>query len=459
MSTAVGAGGPAGWGVRRRSVLTAVVVVGLALVVGAVLLLVLLQTALVATVRTEVTDRCSDIAALVASDGLDPALVAVRQGGRRGEETQVVDAAGRVLAASDPRLIAPLSPSRPPEGETAVTALPGLPAVGAADDQLVAARRVVAGGTEAWVLVAAPVQVQADTVQTVAVFLLAALPLLLLLVGLAVWVLVGRSLQSVERIRAQVAAIDPATLADRVEVPPTGDEIALLATTMNGMLDRLHEADLASRTFLSDAGHELRSPLATLVAAIDLLESGAVDRSELQPVIRAEAQRLQRLVEDLLTLAKADAGTLLPALDDVDVDDVLAGEVRRLRALGGSVTARLPPARVRGDAGRLGQVFRNLLDNAARYAVHEIAVTVAPEEEDVLVHVDDDGPPVPPDQRERVFERFVRLDPSRDRDEGGSGLGLAISTAVVAAHGGRLTTGASPEGWCRFTVRLPRSPG
>ncbi|SER14521.1 sensor histidine kinase [Microlunatus flavus] len=451
--------GPARWGLRRRSVVTAVVVVGVALLAGSAVLLVLLQAALVTTERTEVSNRASDITALVRSDGLAAAELAVQRGGRRGEVTQVVGAAGDVLATSDPRLAGtPLSSLRPTTDSTVITTLPELPLLDDPDDHLVAVRRVVADRGPVWVLVASPVQVQADTVRTVALFLLLALPLLLVLVGLAVRFLVGRSLQSVERIRRQVEAVDAAHLSARVPVPPTGDEVALLAQTMNAMLGRLEDSDEALRAFLSDAGHELRSPLATLVAALDLTaaDPGAAARLELAPVVRAEVQRLQGLVEDLLTLAKADAHTLLPVLRDVDLDDVLEGEVRRLRALGGPVVrAELPPAQVSGDAGRLGQVFRNLLDNAVRHAVAEVAVTLRPGESEVRVDVDNDGPPVRAEDRERVFERFVRLEPGRAREAGGTGLGLAISAAVVRLHGGTISTGATPEGWCRFSVVLP----
>ena len=451
--------GPSRWGLRRRSVVTAVVVVGVALLAGSAVLLVLLQAALVSTVRTEVTNRTSDIAALVRSDGLRAATLAVERGGRRGAVTQLVGAEGQVVATSDPRAAAaPVSSLRPTGDGTVVGALPDLPLLDDDDDHLVAVRRVVSDGQPYWVLVAAPVQVQADTVRTVALFLLLAVPLLLLLVGLAVRFLVGRSLQSVEQIRRRVAAVDAQHLEARVPVPPTGDEVALLAQTMNAMLERLQVSDEALRAFLSDAGHELRSPLATLVAALDLAadDRGAVERLELGPVLRSEVQRLQGLVEDLLTLAKADARTLLPVLRAVDLDDVLEGEVRRLRALSGvAVRADLPPAQVPGDAGRLSQVFRNLLDNAVRHAASSVAVTVTPGVGEVRVDVDNDGPPVPPADSERVFQRFVRLEPGRAREAGGTGLGLAISAAVVDAHGGTISTGVTPVGWCRFTVVRP----
>ncbi len=454
--------GPARWGLRRRSVVTAVVVVGVALLAGSAVLLVLLQAALVATVRTEVANRTSDVTALVRSDGLRAATLAVQRGGRRGEVTQIVDAQDRVVATSDPRLAAaPLSTLRPTGDRTVIGALPALPLLDDDDDHLVAVSRVSRGGQPYWVVVAAPVQVQADTVRTVALLLLLAVPLLLVLVGLAVRFLVGRSLESVEQIRRQVAAVDAQHLRARVPVPPTGDEVALLAQTMNAMLERLQVSDDALRGFLSDAGHELRSPLATLVTALDLAsdDRGAVGRLELGPVLRTEVERLQGLVEDLLTLAKADAHTLLPALRDVDLDDVLEGEVRRLRALGGAeVRAELPPVQVAGDAGRLSQVFRNLLDNAVRHAASTVVVTVHPTADGVRVDVDNDGPPVPEGDRERVFQRFVRLEPGRAREAGGSGLGLAISAAIVDLHGGTISAGATPEGWCRFSVVLPAGP-
>lgn len=446
-------------GLRRQSVRTAVLVVGSGLLAGAALLLVLLQSALVSSVENEVTGRSADLAAVMSTEGLNAAAAAVRLDPTRNEVAQILGTDGRVVACSEPQLTVPLSPARPAPGSAVLDRLDELPLVQDDDDHLVAARGVAVDGRSYVVQVAAPVQVQTDTLRVVGLFVVAAVPLILGLVGLAVWILVGRSLQAVERIRRQVSAIDHERLGDRVDVPPTGDEVALLASTMNTMLDRLQTSDQALRAFLSDASHELRSPLSTLITATEVASLDPTgDRwADLQPLVRTESERMQSLVEGLLTLAKADAHTLVIAQDEVDLDDVLDREVRRLRVLTDlTLTVRIDPVRVRGDEGRLTQVVRNLLDNAVRHARSTVALSTGSDGDRVRIDVDNDGPVIGDADRTRVFERFTRLEESRDRDAGGSGLGLAISAEIVALHHGSIQVTATERGWCRFTVSLPR---
>jgi signal transduction histidine kinase len=304
---------------------------------------------------------------------------------------------------------------------------------------------------------AEPLEVQTDTLRTVALLLLAAAPLLVALVGVAVWVLVGQSLKTVERIRRQVAEIDGRRLSERVEVPPTGDEIAALTVTMNQMLDKLEHSDSTHRAFFSDASHELRSPLSTLVTTAEVASLDVTGKTwlDMQQTVLSESSRMQSLVEDLLTLAKVDAHQLQLDIQEVDLEDVLDSEITRLRTVSRlQITAELEPARVRGDERRLTQVFRNLLDNAARYARSAIIVRLERRLDDVVVSVDNDGEIISASDRSRVFERFARLDSSRSSDGGGSGLGLAISREIMLAHGGTVVATES-DGWCRFEVILP----
>jgi signal transduction histidine kinase len=262
----------------------------------------------------------------------------------------------------------------------------------------------------------------------------------------------------VERIRERVARIGAARLGERVPVPPTRDEIARLAITMNMMLDRLQSAQSAQRQFVADASHELRSPLATFATGLEVAgadPTGEVWR-DLRPVMAAEIDRMSVLVEHLLLLARADDRGLELDVVDVDLDDLLAEEAGRLRAstalrIGGRIT----PVRVNGDPLRLSQVIRNLADNAVRHASGRVELSLRQEGDEAVLTVEDDGPGVPEDQRERVFDRFVRLDESRARASGGSGLGLAIVREVLAAHGGRVWLDAGPLGGARVVVRLP----
>jgi signal transduction histidine kinase len=173
----------------------------------------------------------------------------------------------------------------------------------------------------------------------------------------------------------------------------------------------------------------------------------------------AEILRLQGLVDDLLTLSKVDAGALPLRLRDCDLDDVVVSAVRRLRGDSDrTVEVTVEPVRAIADPDRLAQVMRNLLDNAARHARQSVVVRLTTSGAAAVVTVDNDGPPVPADKRARVFERFVRLDDTRDRDSGGSGLGLAIVADLVHAHGGTVLAAETDEGWCRFEFTLPLQP-
>lgn len=302
---------------------------------------------------------------------------------------------------------------------------------------------------------------QRRTLNTVTVFIAAGVPILMVCGAATMWVLIGEALGPVNRLSRQVQKINAANLDERVDVPPTQDEIAALAVTMNGMLDRLQAADRAQRQFVADASHELRSPLATLTTTIEVAQgdpSGAT-WLEVGPTLRTQSHRMGRLVSDLLTLAKVDEAGLQLRVADTDLDEVVAEEIARLRpAVEVELRAHVEPVRVRGDAGRLQQVLRNLLSNAQRHAENWIAVGLTTEGEQAVVTVTDDGPGIPPEQRERVFERFVRLDDSRARDTGGSGLGLPISRVIAAAHGGTLVAGEDAQGRTRFEMRLPLPP-
>ena len=448
-----------GWGVRKRATLTAVTVVALALMTGGVLLLVLLQASLISTTETVARNKAADVAALIISQDVSEAAQSMADTARSGQFVQIISPQGAVVASSQRSIrTTPLSDSRPGPGKTMVDSVSSLQSIGDTDSFLIVASGVRTEMGTYTVVVASTVQVQKDLVNTVAWFLLGATPLLLLVVGSAVWYLVGRSLRQVERIRDQVDQIDASRLSERVGVPATGDEIHRLALTMNTMLDKLQASDREQRRFVSDASHELRSPLSTISAG---LEIAAADPSgdtwlELQTMLSGETARMRYLVDDLLTLAKANDGDIQISFRDVDLDDVLAAEIRRLRPLTThTINASLVPARVTGDAQRLGQVLRNVLDNANRHAISTITIELTAGPDRVSVVIDNDGEPIPGTDRERIFERFVRLDASRSRESGGSGLGLAIAAGIITAHHGTITAGQAPSGDCRFELELP----
>ena len=452
-------GGAIHWGVRKRSTAVAVGVVALALLLGGVVLLVLLQTSFARSSDTAARQKALDVIAEMDDMDVADARSYIVETAHAGQLVQVLDHAGNVLASSDPAVAAaPLTGQRAGPGETITRDVPSLPSIGDNDDYHIVIMGAQADTVNYSVVVAQAQQIQADTIATVAWFILGAMPLLLVTVAVSVWLLVGRSLRQVERIRGQVARINAERLDGRVDVPPTNDEIQALAVTMNTMLDRLQASDSEQRRFVSDASHELRSPLATLRAGVEIAAADPTGAMWLQmkDVLAEETARMSFLVEDLLTLAKANDGGLKVEQKDVDLDDVLDQEIRRLRSTSRNlISADLVPARIRGDARRLAQVLRNVLDNADRHALSRIDVDLHTTGDKVIVTVDNDGDPIPEADRDRIFERFVRLDGSRSREGGGSGLGLAIAADIVAAHQGTIRPTDAPAGLCRFEITFP----
>lgn len=449
------------WGVRKRATATAVLVVAAALIIGGLTMLLLLQKSLVATAEVAARGEATDVAAQISDQGLAEGRHIIESAGDVGQYVQLLDPQGSVIFSSVPAVAAaPLTGLRPDAGQTLIQGVPELPSLDNDDEFLVVATGVRDKGVLYTVVVAVTTQVEANTVATVSWFVLGATPLLLALVGIAVWMLVGRSLRQVERIRGQVAMISARRLDGRVEVPPTADELQALAQTMNSMLERLEAADLEQRRFVSDASHELRSPLATLSAGVEIAAADPSGRTwdEMKSVLAGETARMRYLVENLLTLAKANDGGLRLEKTDVDLDDVLNDEIVRLRSTSRHrIVAHLEPARITGDARRLAQVVRNVLDNADRYAKSVVSIEVHNAEAQATITIDNDGPPVPEADRERIFERFVRLDESRSRERGGSGLGLAIAAAVMAAHHGSIRATEAPGGGCRFEMVFPHA--
>jgi signal transduction histidine kinase len=446
-------------GLRRSSVVSAVLVVGAALLAGGALLLVLLQSALINTTKVALEERGRDVALLVEQGGLARTNLELTADLEHGERIQLLSADGRVLQTSDQRLVRPMAPGLMPKpGETDSRKISQLAALDSDEDILVAAYGFSSDGQPLVVQIGRPVQIQSDTIRTVGWFLLGGGPLLLGVVAAAVWVLVGRSLRTVDRITTQVGRIGGRSLDERVEVPPTADEIEHLARTMNSMLDRLQASDRAQRAFVSDASHELRSPLSTLVVTSEIASADPTGKTwlEMGDLVDSEVRRMQALVDDLLTLAKVDAHGLRLRREDVDLDDLLHNEVRRLRTASPvRVSARIQPVRAIGDPDRLAQVIRNVVDNARMHSKGQVAITLVADDGVARIMIDNDGPVIPEADRQRIFERFVRLDDDRSRDSGGSGLGLAISAAIMAAHGGIIDATETEQGWCRFVIELP----
>jgi signal transduction histidine kinase len=295
--------------------------------------------------------------------------------------------------------------------------------------------------------------------RTLLLSLLVAVPLSSAVLAGLVWWLVGRVLRPVEAIRTEVDRISASRLDRRVPEPPTTDEVARLAHTMNAMLDRLAGASEEQRRFVADAAHELRGPLARIRAQLEVDEAhpASADPDATHRSVLEETGRLQRLVDDLLLLARGDAGALdLTRAGPVDLDDVVEQQITVRRRRGGPRidSHGLAPVQVRGDAGQLGRAVANLLDNAVRHARSTVTVALTDEGGRAVLSVADDGPGIPATDRHRVFERFTRLDSARSAD-GGAGLGLAIARDIAERHGGDLALQSVTPAGARFVFTLP----
>jgi len=440
-------------------------VVAVALLLGSTVLVLVLQGALTQALQDGITSVVEEDANALARDGTAGLARSERDEGADNVLVQVIRHDGetaRVLYTSKATRTQPVTDLQPAAGETMVSGRSALPLPLDLQDPLVVARGVDHGGVSYVLAAQASQEARAQAVRTTAMLLGVALPFLVALTALIAWWRVGRALSSVEAVRSHVERTTASRLHDRVPVPATGDEVAHLAVTMNSMLGRLEASQGAQRRFVSDASHELRSPLATIRASFDVISPGDPDTSweQLDPILRAETERMSRLVDNLLLLSQADDHALSVSHGDVDLDDLVDREARRMRQLT-PLTVRLDNAavRVHGDEHQLEQVLRNLLDNAARHGESVIAVTVVRGPDGAIVRVEDDGPGIPPAERERVFERFVRLEERRSRHSGGAGLGLAIARELALAHGGELAVGDSPLGGARFELRLPLPTG
>ncbi|MFD7295563.1 sensor histidine kinase [Streptomyces sp. NPDC059897] len=297
-------------------------------------------------------------------------------------------------------------------------------------------------------------EAEQSAVNTALTSMLIGFPVLLVIVGGVTYLVTRRALRPVEGIRAEMAAITASQdLGRRVPEPDTHDEVARLAGTTNETLAALESSVERQRRFVADASHELRSPIASLrtqlevgAAHPDLLDvDGAVE----------DTVRLQELAADLLLLARLDAGEK-PGGAGVDLAALVREELSQRTG------DRVPVAvdvtavpQVSGSRGQLARVLGNLVDNAQRHARAGVRVAVRAQDGRVVLGVSDDGEGVPEDERERIFERFVRLDDARTRDGGGAGLGLAIARDVAERHGGSLTVRSAPEGGALFELELP----
>lgn len=424
-----------------------------ALAVGAVLVVVVLRRSLVDNVHGAARARAEDVAALVRQGNLPARLAAP---GEEDSLVQVVDSRGRVVAASanlegeDP--ILKFEPDRRASFRT-VGRLP----IGEEHEFALVTLPVMRGSSEFTIYAAASLEQVEESVAAVQGILVVGLPILLVLVGFTTWVIVGRALDPVDAIRAEVADISSHDLTRRVPEPSTDDEIGRLARTMNGMLARLETFTESQRRFVADASHELQSPIASSRAELEvaMAHPELADWQATAAELLDDNHRMERLVGDLLFLARTESAAPVTA-GPVDLDDIARAEVERVRVRTtvSIDAAEVSAVEVNGNADRLARVVRNLLENASRHAASTVAVRLTVDGKVARLEVSDDGPGIALADRERVFERFTRLDASRSRGTGGAGLGLAIAREIVTAHGGTIGVADSTVG-ALFVVELP----
>ncbi|MCY7340988.1 MAG: HAMP domain-containing histidine kinase [Pseudonocardia sp.] len=444
-------------GVRVRTAATAALVVALALAVAGVALVLLLDRSLRSVAASQVELVAEQIAVPLA-EGESPAE-AVRNAGSPVALVQVIGPGSVVLAATAPLAgQAPMVTERP-KPDVVVVGETGDLVLDRDDVFVVAARGVATTAGARTIVVAESLDASGRSVEVARNLMLVGGPVLVLVAGGATFVASGRALRPVEAIRARVAGLTDRDLDQRVPVPPVRDEVGRLAVTMNAMLGRLQAGQSAQRQFVADASHELRSPLSTIVAGLDLVRGRDGPDTARIAAMRADAERLTRLVDDLLLLARADERGLSPRAEEVDLDEVLYAEQLRLRSTAEvQVSVDVEAVRVVGDRAQLSRVVRNLVDNAARHCAGEIALGLRRVEHGAVLEVADNGPGIPVAERSQVFGRFVRLDAGRGRGAGGAGLGLAIVAEVVRAHRGRVEVLDGPRGGALFRVWLPAAP-
>ena len=434
--------------------LAAVAVVGLALGTANVLLIVELNVSQIHGVDSALLLELNSVVAN-SRNGTFP--TPLQTSSQETSFIQVVSAGGRVLASSagvegEARIV-----TFSPKGQPEFRSLAGLP-IGSESRYRVVALRVRTPSGRVIIYVGESLAAIDHSVRVVLLGLLVVDPALLLVVGGTVWWLIGRALSPVEAIRNEVEEITASALNRRVSEPDVKDEIGRLALTMNAMLGRLEDASQRQRAFVADASHELRSPLAAAQAELEisLAHADLTVWPDSARAVLGDIERVRRIVEDLGVLARYDEGTANRAELPVDLDEIVLQECTRLQRIVPITIdiSAVSGARVRGDAQQLGRAVRNLLDNAAHHARQRVRVTLDRTSQYAVLEVSDDGPGVSPEDRERIFERFVRVDDSRSRSSGGSGLGLAIVHAIVSAHGGTAEVVDANPG-ARFVVRIP----
>ena len=448
---------------RARLMIIGLAGVGIALIMGGLAFFGALTYSLNHTLDNEALASAQEAAEMVNENRL-PSPVPVPG----AQVVQVVDARQRVIGGSvtADRLTPLLRPNELATalaGEAVVVDGAG---IGAGEPLRVRAIHAGPAGAPVSVIIGLPFGDVLATRTALRNALLITFPLLLATLAAIAWRVIGWTLRPVEQLRAgaeqisRTGQIRGSTRGERLPVPPAADEIRALAVTLNEMLDRLADAQETQRSFVADAAHELRSPLANIQAQLEVAERLG-EGGTLPADLMLDVKRLSGVVEDLLLLARADADTRPPArLTAVDARELL------INVTGAYANARVPvmlvtpePVMIMVAADELRRAVGNVVDNAVRHAATRVEVAARVDQDEAVISVSDDGPGIPPEDRERIFERFTRLDDARGRNSGGAGLGLAIVRDLLTRAGGTVSITAGEAPWrTRAELRLPLAP-
>jgi signal transduction histidine kinase len=442
--------------VRVRITLLATVVTGVAVAVAGLWLVRAVEGSLTSRLRSADRDRLEAFGAAI-EQGRSPSDLDL--GGLAGTYLQIV-VHGRVVAATPTLGNLPPLYTLSSGGDTVRVGDGDLDTVIPIGSLVLTKAAVDGPDGRVQLLAASPLDSVHRSVDAVEHGLLVSFPLLVGMVGLLAWVLAGRALHPVESIRTEVEAITGSTLDRRVPVPRSGDEVARLAHTMNAMLDRLEDASTRQQRFVADASHELRSPVAAIRTELEVAQRTAApdDWPAVAQRLLVEEARLEAVIADLLLLASLEEGAPLPDAVAVDLAELALDEARRRVPDRAEVAIEVDapaPVTVLGSRGQLRRALANLLDNGGRHARSTVRVSVHERDGRARVLVDDDGAGIAATDRERVFERFTRLDDHRTRSTGGSGLGLSLVRRIAILHGGTASVDTAPLGGARLVLDLP----
>ncbi len=434
-------------GIRFRTTALATSVVAVVLIATAGTLLLVQRQQTLANLDAGLRGRAADIATLLASHSETPDAIADTA---RGAFVQLIDSEGHILVSSPGSAAHFITDEWDRTVTSRIRTLDNVPV----DDDAfrVLSRTVDTADGPAILHLGRSLDEFGEGLLTLAGSLAVAIPIVLIVMTALIWWLVGRILAPVESIRSRVADIGASELSRRVPLPDSEDEIRRLAETMNDMLDRLENAVGRQQRFVADASHELRSPLARIRTELETKGAGDVDLAS----IREELIALQNLVSDLLALARFDSGETARRHQIVDLDDLVLREGQNARAEGVGVDlSGVNAVQASGNPQQLSRAIRNLVENARVHASSGIELGIAEDNGFAVITVTDDGPGIPPDKRDRVFERFARLDDARGQGYGGTGLGLAIALEIAVRHDGSISIDPDYDSGARFVMRLP----